>query len=240
MKGSLTTPEILDSPLSRMDGRWRLAWILGMVLGTVLVRSLPGCSALFGLSVLMLLVARVDAGWYVRRLKVFASVLVLVALPMAMLANQGGWLTLKLILKATAIFNLTAILLVTAPLERTFHSAQGLGVHRTLIHLGLLSHRYLFLLADELRRLRVALKVRGFRNRMTLHGYHAVSSAMGTLLVRGYERSEKVEIAMRSRGFQGAYSSLSQFRTRWSDVVITGGLLLGVVLVVGYDWRFGS
>jgi cobalt/nickel transport system permease protein len=38
------------------------------------------------------------------------------------------------------------------------------------------------------------------------------------LLVRGYERAERVGQAMRCRGFDGQFRSLSEFRTRPVDV----------------------
>ena len=45
-----------------------------------------------------------------------------------------------------------------------------------------------------------------------------MGQAAGTLLVRGYERSERVAQAMRCRGFDGCFRALATFRTRWSDV----------------------
>ena len=88
-----------------------------------------------------------------------------------------------------------------------------------LIQLALLSYRYLFVLGDELDRLRVALRVRGFRNRASWHSYRTVGHAAGTLLVRGYERADRVSAAMRCRGFDGRFRSLAVFRTRRADVL---------------------
>jgi cobalt/nickel transport system permease protein len=42
----------------------------------------------------------------------------------------------------------------------------------------------------------------------------------GTLLVRGYERGERVAQAMRCRGFDGRFRSLTDFRTTRYDVLM--------------------
>ena len=67
-------------------------------------------------------------------------------------------------------------------------AAHALYVPGLLVHLALLSYRYLFVLGDELARLRVALRTRGFRNRADLHSWRTVGAASGTLLVRGHDR----------------------------------------------------
>jgi cobalt/nickel transport system permease protein len=69
--------------------------------------------------------------------------------------------------------------------------------------------------------------VRGFRNRANLHSYRTIGQVAGTLLVRSAERSERVGQAMRCRGFDGEFHSLSDFQTEWPDV-------LAFVVIVGY------
>jgi cobalt/nickel transport system permease protein len=132
------------------------------------------------------------------------------------------------------------VLLVSAPLDATLKAAHALLVPGLLIQLGLLSYRYLFVLGDELDRLRVALRVRGFRNRASRHGYRTVGHAAGTLLVRGYERAERVSAAMRCRGFDGRFRSLADFRTRLVDVLALGLVVASSLGLVWLDaWRNG-
>src|SRR6185295_11254426 len=91
----------------------------------------------------------------------------------------------------------------------------------------LLSYRYIFVLAGELARLRVALRVRGYRNRPNLHCYRTAGHVTGTLLVRGYEQSERVQQAMRCRGFDGRFRTLTEFQTSPVDVI-------GCVAILGF------
>jgi cobalt/nickel transport system permease protein len=82
-----------------------------------------------------------------------------------------------------------------------------------------MTYRYVFLLIDEFARLRIALRVRGFRNRANLHSYRTIGQVAGTLLVRSHERSERVAQAMKSRGFDGEFRTLVDFRTTAGDVL---------------------
>src|SRR4029077_3091910 len=98
------------------------------------------------------------------------------------------------------------------PIQELFQAAHALYVPGLFVHLGLLTYRYVHLLVIELSRLRMALRVRGYRNRASLRNYQTIGHVAGTLLVRSHERSERVGHAMRCRGFTGRFRSLAVFR----------------------------
>jgi len=126
-----------------------------------------------------------------------------------------------LIIRGVAVVSLMLVLLGTAPLHATARAARALGCPGTLVQIFLMSYRYIFLLLDELNRLRVALRVRGFRNRANRHSYRTAGQAIGTLIVRGADRAERVAHAMRCRGFDGHYRALAEFHTRPIDLLLT-------------------
>ena len=70
---------------------------------------------------------------------------------------------------ALTVATLMLVLLASAPLTVTFQAAHKLRVPGLLVQLALLTYRYVFLLAEEFRRLRIALRVRGFRRRADRH-----------------------------------------------------------------------
>lgn len=223
-------PPVIDSPISRLDGRWRLFVIVLALVTASLLRSLvAGGVCLIG-TLLLAVLARMDWRWYGQRLAAIVLFVGLFALPLPFVAEDGWRLAVVLVLKALTLYTLTAVLLVAAPLDATLKGAHALRVPGLVIHLAVLSYRYLFVLADELARLRIALRVRGFRNRANPHAYRAVGAATGTLLARGFERAERVEAAMRCRGFDGRFRSLAEFRTRAPDVLTA---LAAVAFAVG-------
>jgi cobalt/nickel transport system permease protein len=125
------------------------------------------------------------------------------------------------------------MLVHTAPLSRTFAAAHALWVPGVLVQVAQLAHRYSLLFFGEARRVRIAMRTRGFRSGTNAHTYRTLGSAAGTLLVRGGDQAERVADAMRCRGFDGKYHPTTPFRTREWDVVgfvavviASGGLVL--------------
>jgi cobalt/nickel transport system permease protein len=233
-------PPVVDSPLARLDGRWRLALLLVLLIGVAAVRSLIGSLLGLGLALLTAVWSGIPWEWYRDRLAVVAGLVIVFVLPVPILAGipwtEGIQLAGAILLRAIGLFTLACVLLTTAPVERTLQAAQALWLPGLLVQLALLSYRYLFVLADELTRLRTALRVRGFRNRGDAHSYRTVAAASGTLLVRGYERAERVAAAMRCRGFDGTFRSLGEWRTTSREV---WAVLFAVMLVaglLGLDW----
>ncbi len=236
-----------ESPLRRLDPRWKLAALVLAALAVAALRSpLSALAALAG-SLALAVLARLPLRWFLGRLGSVAAVLAVFAAALPFLLRgpgpswqwgpisfslYGGGVAVVLCAKALALLTLMLVLLATAPLDATFKAAHALRVPGLLVQLAMLSYRYLFVVADELARLRVALRVRGYRNRASRHCYHTVGTVAGTLLVRSYERAERVGQAMRCRGFDGRFRSLALFRTTAADVLAfiavvaaAGGLL---------------
>jgi cobalt/nickel transport system permease protein len=231
-------PPIADSPLARIDARWRLAGLLLAMLAAACIRTLAASTAGLAGAVVLAHVAHLPWRWFGQRLLVVALTLAIFVLPLPLLAEQwseGARLAGVFAVKAVTLSILAAVLVVAAPPDATLKAAHALHVPGLFIHLALLSHRYLFVLGDELARLRVALRVRGFRNRASAHSYRTVGQAAGTLLVHGYERAEGVSQAMRCRGFDGRFRSLAIFRTRRIDIFSTTLMAAVAVAVVGLD-----
>lgn len=252
MPGAIDFPPCPDSPLRRFDPRWKLAALL-LALAAVSFLHTPMFAglALAGTIVLVGL-GRLPPRWCLARLGMVALAVgpFLILLPFFPQGSETPWpigpmsispagtrAALVLAFKTCALVLLVLVLLATAPLTDTFKAAQRLRLPGLLVHLTLLAYRYIFLLADELTRLRIALRVRGYRNRASLHSYRTVGHVAGMLLVRGYERAERVGQAMRCRGFDGRFRSPNNFRTRPSDVLAFAAIVGGFAAVLTWDRR---
>lgn len=240
----------MDSWMGRRDPRWKLAALLGAAGVASVLQTLTTMGMALAGSLVLVALSRLPLRWYFRRLGVVLLVLApfLLVLPLVQrdagpawhlgimrLSAHGFNVALLLACKALTITTLMLILLATSPLHVTFQAAQALHMPRFFVHLALLTYRYLFVLAEELARLRVALRVRGYRNRATLHSYRTVGHVAGTLLVRGSERAERVSQAMRCRGFDGRFRTLTIFQTTSVDVVMFITLGSGAVGLLLWD-----
>lgn len=222
-----------DSPFHRMDARWRLAAIVLVCIAVVTLQAPLAASLSLLTALVCLAVSRLPWRWFLVRLAgvgLFLA-LFLVLLPFTLpgegtelgplhVSWHGLHLAILICLKALTVVALALLLFATAPVEITLRAAHRLHVPGLLVQLLMLTHRYIYLFADELGKLRIALRLRRFRNRMSRHGYHTLGNVTGTLLVRSYERAERVGQAMRSRGFDGRFRTLHAFQTRWQDVAL--------------------
>lgn len=62
--------------------------------------------------------------------------------------------------------------------------------------------RYLEVVTDELKRMRIARESRGFEPRNPRH-WPVLATSFGALFIRSFERGERVHLAMLSRGYTG-------------------------------------
>lgn len=240
-----------NSPIGRIDARWRLAALLMSAAAFSLLHTCLAGALAFLASQIVVILARLPWKWYAARLGGIATFLVFFVLllpflhdgqserihwgPMSV-SSAGLTLGLLICLKALAIVSIMLTIIGSASLNDTLKAAHALKVPGLLIQLALLSFRYVYVVSSELARLRVALRVRGYRNRANRHSYRTAGHVAGTLLVRGYERAERVGQAMRCRGFDGRFRSLRDFRTRFRDVVFFVVVVTGAALLLLWDF----
>ena len=80
---------------------------------------------------------------------------------------------------------------------------ERLRLPRQLVQIMSFMVRYLDVVTDEMRRMKVARESRGFTARNPRH-WPVVARSAGALFIRSYERGERVHLAMLSRGYTGA------------------------------------
>ncbi|MPZ16006.1 MAG: hypothetical protein GEU73_16555 [Chloroflexi bacterium] len=129
--------------------------------------------------------------------------------PLSVTATDAGFLRFTSILARSWLSVQMAILLVaTTPFAVLLHALEHLHLPRPLIGTISLAYRYLSVLADEASRLLRARAARsagrGPRGSRAALWHAAVAGHMvGQLLLRSFERSERIYGAMLARGYRG-------------------------------------
>jgi cobalt/nickel transport system permease protein len=100
-----------------------------------------------------------------------------------------------------------------------------LGLPPKFVRLFLLTARYLGLLGDTAARLKRAMRARGFRPGANLHTWRTYANLVGMLLVSAIARAERVEAAMKCRGFPSV-RQVSRERQRWRFADVAAGLTM--------------
>jgi len=221
-----------DSPIHALDPRAKL---LAALLFSVVVGISTTSSVLWsGLSLAVVLLLAAKLPWMPllkRVLAVNAFVVFLwLALPWRLEIGTGlAWslvfdprglhLAGAITIKANAIIMILIGLLGTSPINNLFHALAHLRAPRKLVHLFLFFYRYLHVLHREYHRLNLAMRARGFRPGNNAHTYRTYANLAGMVLVKSYDRAERVYQAMLCRGFSGEYWLLDHFAWKPRDTM---------------------
>ena len=201
------------SVVHRADPAVKLVALLSFVLLVVATPLswwplLAGCAALL---VAVVGVSEVPPTYLLRRMVVevpflfFAALLPFVAhgprvevLGLAVsepgLVAAGG-----LLVKGTLGVAASLTLAATTEPHELLAGLERLRLPRQLVQIMSFMVRYLDVVTDEMRRMRVALASRGFSARDPRH-WPVIAQSVGALFIRSYERGERVHLAMLSRG----------------------------------------
>lgn len=79
--------------------------------------------------------------------------------------------------------------------------------------------------------MRRAMQARGFKPSTNKHTYRSYAWLVGMLLVKSWDRAERVHEAMKCRGFHGRFYTLASHRTTTSDYIFLF-LLAGYALML--------
>ena len=146
------------------------------------------------------------------------------------LSVDGLWAMWNILAKAILGASVSIVLTATTEIPEII---RGMGVLRVPVlftSIAMFMVRYLELIADELKRTRLAMTSRGYDPRWLTQAA-PIASAAGALFVRSYERGERVHAAMLSRGFTGTMPSLDAPRATTREWV-AAALLLAVAGIV--------
>lgn len=139
-------------------------------------------------------------------------------------------------LKVNAVFLALLALLGTSNVNDLLHAMAHMKIPGKLVTLFLLFYRYIYVMRGELGRLRQAMVVRGFKPGNNLHTYRSYANLVGMLLVRSFDRSERVYQAMLLRGFDGTFWLLDHFYWHRRDTIFTALCVLSLVCVSYLEW----
>jgi cobalt/nickel transport system permease protein len=119
------------------------------------------------------------------------------------LSVAGLWAAWNILVKATLGVAATVLLAATTPVPEVLRGLERLRVPRVVVAICGFMVRYGDVVVDEMRRMRIAQRSRGYDGRWIWQA-RAVAASAGALFVRSYERGERVYLAMVSRGYDGS------------------------------------
>jgi cobalt/nickel transport system permease protein len=217
MRPDLATLERLaesPGPLRGLDVRIKIVATIAFVVAVVATPAGAWWALAAGAALLAAVVgvSRVPVRYILAR---WLGFLLLVAFLAALVAQAHpdrarlGWWAVwgSILAKNSLAFVAVLTLAATTPIRHLLGGLGRLGVPAILVSTLHFMIRYLHVLGDELGRMTLARRSRTFRRSGRLD-WGLLTSLIGTLLIRSFERGERVHAAMLARGWDGTIRTL--------------------------------
>jgi cobalt/nickel transport system permease protein len=220
---------------------------LALIFAFSYVRDLRLLPAMLSVSAVLYAASGLPVRWLLARLRYPGVFLLIVAILLPFLSGptvlarvgpvalrlEGCLEVLRIVVKFVSILTVGLVLFGTAPFLTAIKAMRALGLPPILADMTLLAFRYLFEIGGDLARMQTAMRLRGFRaqgrsarSRATW-GVQNLAALVGSLLVRSYERSDRVYRAMILRGYgEGEGGAPDEFEAGHPDALLLVGLLL--------------
>ncbi|UWP93999.1 cobalt ECF transporter T component CbiQ (plasmid) [Aliiroseovarius crassostreae] len=240
--------------VSALDPRMRIVMTLTYAIVVVGLSDLRVLTGAMGLSVWLLCLSGLPFRQTLKRMAMMDSFIIfmLVLLPFTMPGTpiftiwgfaaswEGLWRAVEIALTANAVILAVMTLVGTMEPVTMGHALFALKTPARLVHLMMFTIRYIEVLREEYLRLRVSMKLRGFRPGTNWHTYRSYGYLVGMMLVRAIERSERILAAMKCRGFSGRILLLEEFRLSRSDILFALSLAVALLTLIGAEVLYAT
>ncbi|MEV0035865.1 cobalt ECF transporter T component CbiQ [Streptomyces sp. NPDC050804] len=237
------------SPVHRLPPHCKLAAVLCFVIVVVSTpREAVWAFALYGVLLgVVAAVARIPAGFLLRRLLIeIPFVAFAVLMPFVVPGDQvrflglslsvpGLWGAWNVLAKGTLGVAASVILASTTELRSLLLGLQRLRLPSLLVQIASFMIRYGDVITDEMRRMSIARRSRGFEARGVRH-WGVLAKSAGALFIRSYERGERVHLAMVSRGYTGTMPVIDEVTASRAQWTCAAALPLTALAVCLLGW----
>jgi len=244
----------LDSLIHKLDPRTKLIASFAFIVFIVLtpVTNWQAFIFYFCMIAVLLLISRLPPFYVIKRSLVILPFVLMIAVfipffkqgEVAGSYNIGLWqisvsysglLVLANVLSKAWLGILSLILLSsTTKLADLLKGLRQLRVPHVIVLILSFMYRYIFVLMDEMMRMKQARDSRNFGG-SRLRQLRTIGNMIGTLFIRSYERGERVYGAMLARGFDGEVRTLQTLKFGRNDVYFS--ISFGMVLLIcGILW----
>ena len=222
----------LDSPLHILEARTKLIGFMALIVSVLCIPGGKGFAyfAYFFLTAVLMGVSQVPLSFIVGRALLILPFILLtgIALPWKSHASFDGFATVF----ARSILCLMLLILLTntTRFSELLRGIRKLGCPRILVLNLAFLYRYLFVLTEEVLRMRQARDCRRVGRAPVRDEVRLLGSMLTTLLLRSFERAERLYQAMLSRGYSGEFPVVEPRRFSWRDLAFLSAITLFIAL----------
>lgn len=223
----------LKSPFHTFDPRAKVVCLLILIVSIVLINEINVLLLGFFSSVMFVLLCKIPISFILKRLRwvLFFTLALLTIIPTTSSGDvifsfwfitvtiQGLFLAITISLKALSAALLVFTIVSTMPFIVFVKALEQLKIPNTLIQLLSFIYRYLFVISDEFHTTRMSIQSRSFNKKNFIYTIKILGSLIAMILIRSYERGERIRDAMISRGYRGKIKTLNSFKLQHMDIL---------------------
>ena len=223
----------LQSPLARWDPRIKIFSLTLFIFCVALLKTIPMSLVALACALIIMALSRLPIEFIAHGIKWVCLFLLpfLIVMPLSYpgdpafhilglpFAWEGLRLAVSMIIKAIAIVGTAYAMFGTSRFDVSMIALQRLKCPKILVQMLLFTYRYLFVFLAEMQRMDTAMAARGFVRRADYKTLKITGDFVGTLLVRSFERTERIYKAMLSKGYTGEFHTLLTFQANRTDFI---------------------
>lgn len=194
----------IDSFITRFSPPFKVLSFVIVILFIILTK--PGSFFIFSLYGLfiaaLILLSRIPIIFIFKRSLVVIPFVLLVALFNLIASHGETVLFFSILIKSYLSILILILLVATTRFPDLLKAFEKLGCPKIITMIMSFMYRYIFVIEDELMKMKQAKESRSVGGSMLFH-VKTLSNMLGILFIRSYERAEAVYLAMCARGFDG-------------------------------------
>jgi cobalt/nickel transport system permease protein len=226
------------STLGQFDPRIKIASTIALVVAIAFLKGLEPLLICLAFLLFLIALSKVPIAHFGRN---FALALPFILFPALVLYFTSGPLpAVAMALRISSSVIALLLLVTTTPFFDLLKGLRWFRIPHLISSMLLFTYRFIFVLLDETRRMKLARKARGFTGRGNLFSkdvFQTISFTAGMVLVRSNNRAGRIYDALLSRGFTGEVHTLHNPKVRKRDAAYAISFLL--IAFVAIMLQFG-
>lgn len=239
----------LNTCIHRWDPRLKIVSLFALLIAFSFVDQLKLLPLIFLIALAYLSAARLPVRHVIKVIKYPALLLLLVAVLLTVSAGGGTictWWRIKIfaqgvrlgsviVMRSLSQFLLALVIFETTPFPYTIKALYLLHLPEKLVAIAFFSLRFIYVYLEQMRKMRIAVKLRGASDLMRWRTFAVGAGVIGSLLIRSFEQAEHINRAMVLRGYCGKLRIQHHFCCVAADYIKSGVTLTLALLVMAAE-----
>jgi cobalt/nickel transport system permease protein len=153
------------------------------------------------------------------------------------ITNTGLQNSLMIMARFVSIFTLVMVLVGTTQFTTLIHVLDRSIIPEVIRDIVLLTYRYIYVIGDNMRGLRISNQIRGFRIK-GIRDLKVVAAMVGTIFVKSHQQAERTYAGMMVRGYSLERTKSEEYKAVKQDYVLLAlsfsVICIMIIMEIGY------